>query len=62
MARKVQFKVMLTPEAREIVRLHAAQNGVDLSTTIETVAKEVLLGELDTERLDAHAAFVEGAL
>lgn len=51
MARKVQFKVMLTPEAREIVRLHAAKSGKDLSTTVEEVVVEVLGGELSEEDL-----------
>jgi hypothetical protein len=55
-AGKVQFKVIVDERVREIVRLHAEQNGTDMSSTIETVVKEVLLGELNTDNAVKIAA------
>jgi hypothetical protein len=36
---------------RDIVRLHAEQNGTDMSSTVSTVVNEVLLGELNDAQL-----------
>lgn len=50
---KVQFKLVVPADVREIVRLHADQHDTDMSSTITTVVREVLLGELDDARLAA---------
>lgn len=50
-AGKVQFKVIVDERVRETVRLHAEQNGTDMSSTISTVVNEVLLGELSDTQL-----------
>jgi hypothetical protein len=50
---KVQFKLVVPADVRDIVRLHADQHGTDMSATITTVVREVLLGELDAARVAA---------
>jgi hypothetical protein len=48
----VQLKVIVPERTRETVRLHAEQNGTDMSTTIARVVHEVLFPELtDARRL-----------
>jgi hypothetical protein len=50
---KVQFKLVVDEQVRDIVREHAAQNGTDMSTTVSTVVREVLFEELDVARQEA---------
>ncbi len=52
-AGKVQFKLVVDAQVRDIVREHAAQNGTDMSTTVSTVVREVLFEELDVARQEA---------
>jgi hypothetical protein len=55
---KVQFKLVVEPVVRDIVRRHAETRGTDMSSTITTLAKEVLLPELtETTGLTASELF-----
>jgi post-segregation antitoxin (ccd killing protein) len=44
---RVQLKLYVSEEAREIVRRHARARGVSQSATVETVIQEVLAPELE---------------
>lgn len=43
---KIQFKLVVEPVVRDIVRRHAETRGTDMSSTVTMLAKEVLLPEL----------------